>query len=532
MRSDYRDDPGPQRLGVADAQRRLPHQPPAARRHAPLRRRRRGRPGRRRRRRRRQRPHPAAGPRRLARRRAWTPGRSGTPTPTGSATNAARTPCTGPTRARSAAQTRCRWGPTTPAAASAARWSTTPATPPASTRPTSTPSPPTGSAPTGPSATTTSSRTTSRSRPNCRSPGRTGPGATRTATRTSPHPVGGNGEIFLRGAAAAGIDSPGRPGRDPQRPLRQPAALHLPRLLPAGLQGQRQGQPADHPHPRRPRPRRRDPPRQPRHPGRSSTTAPAAVTGVTYLPRRRGAPPAGPRGRRRRLLHRNAAAAAAVGHQPLPGRAGQRPRPGRPLPDGAGRPADRRPVRRRDPDVQGAAAGGQQRTVLRDRPDQALQARLVHPDRQPAADHLGRTRYRPRTLGRTAARVHARLRALGHPRRALRITCPNPTTGSPWPTRRTATACPSRTSPTAKCDNDKQLIQAATRRRWRPSCTPPAPRRSSPSTATPTWSAAPGWPPAPEDGVVDADHRVFGVAEPLHRRRQRRCPPRAPPTPR
>ena len=41
-----------------------------------------------------------------------------------------------------------------------------------------------------------------------------------------------------------------------------------------------------------------------------------------------------------------------------PGRAGQRPRPGRPLPDGAGRPADRRPVRRRDPDVQGAAAGG------------------------------------------------------------------------------------------------------------------------------------------------------------------------------
>ena len=45
------------------------------------------------------------------------------------------------------------------------------------------------------------------------------------------------------------------------------------------------------------------------------------------------------------------------------------------------------------------------------------------------------------------------------------------------------------------------------------SCAPPAPRRSSPSTATPTSSAAPGWPPSPQDGVVDADHRVFGVAQ-------------------
>ena len=34
-------------------------------------------------------------------------------------------------------------------------------------------------------------------------------------------------------------------------------------------------------------------------------------------------------------------------------------RPGRPLPDGAGRPADRGPLRRRGPDVQGAAAGGE-----------------------------------------------------------------------------------------------------------------------------------------------------------------------------
>ena len=37
--------------------------------------------------------------------------------------------------------------------------------------------------------------------------GSTGPGATRTATRYRPHPVGGNGEIFLRGAEAAGIEA-------------------------------------------------------------------------------------------------------------------------------------------------------------------------------------------------------------------------------------------------------------------------------------------------------------------------------------
>ena len=100
-----------------------------------------------------------------------------------------------------------------------------------------------------------------------------------------------------------------------------------------------------------------------------------------------------------------------------------------------------------------------------------------------------------------------------------------PTTGSPSPTRPTGTACPSRTSPTPKCDNDQQLMRGRARRRWRPSCTPPAPRRSSPSTGTPTSSAAPGWPPDAEDGVVDADHRVFGVPNLLRRRRQRAAHP-------
>ena len=67
--------------------------------------------------------------------------------------------------------------------------------------------PTTASAPIGPSSTPICARTTRRSKPNSRSPGRTGRGATRTATPHHAHPVGGNGEIFLRGAKAAGIEA-------------------------------------------------------------------------------------------------------------------------------------------------------------------------------------------------------------------------------------------------------------------------------------------------------------------------------------
>ena len=55
------------------------------------------------------------------------------------------------------------------------------------------------------------------------------------------------------------------------------------------------------------------------------------------------------------------AAAAELGLAPVPRRPVQRLRPGRPLPHGAGRAADGGPVRRRDPDVQGTAAGGEHR---------------------------------------------------------------------------------------------------------------------------------------------------------------------------
>ena len=60
---------------------------------------------------------------------------------------------------------------------------------------------------------------------------------------------------------------------------------------------------------------------------------------------------------------------------------------------------------------------------------------------------------------------------------------------------------------------------------WRTSCRPPAPTRSSPSSATPTSSAARGWPPDERHGVVDADLPQLRRPQPLHHRRQRAADP-------
>ncbi len=75
----------------------------------------------------------------------------------------------------------------------------------------------------------------------------------------SPHPICGAAERAWAGAREARDRDARRAGRDRKRRVRQPTALHLPRLLPAGLQGERQGEPARHARPRRDRARRRDP---------------------------------------------------------------------------------------------------------------------------------------------------------------------------------------------------------------------------------------------------------------------------------
>jgi choline dehydrogenase-like flavoprotein len=68
----------------------------------------------------------------------------------------------------------------------------------------------------------------------------------------------------------------------------------------------------------------------------------------------------------------------------------------------------------------GAAARGLERAVLRDRPAAGLRPRVLDPDREPAADRLGRARARRRPLGYSAAGVHARLQPLDRLRRAVR----------------------------------------------------------------------------------------------------------------
>ncbi len=106
----------------------------------------------------------------------------------------------------------------------------------------------------------------------------------------------------------------------PTGTYRVPPPLHLPGLLPAGLQGQRQGLDPDHPRPRRPHPWRRDPHRvhgqhdrdRPGRPPRHRRALPAR--GARTLP-------ACPHGGRRRVRDRNAPAAAELRQPPFPPRA-------------------------------------------------------------------------------------------------------------------------------------------------------------------------------------------------------------------
>ena len=150
---------------------------------------------------------PAPGPGRLAGRRAWTPGPSGTPTATGSATSAGRTACTGPSPGRSAAPTPCRWAATTPAAASAARWSTTPATRRASTRRTSATYSEDGVGADWPISYADLRPYYEAIEAELPVSGQDWPWGDPHSYPYSPHPVGGNGDIFLRGARAAGIEA-------------------------------------------------------------------------------------------------------------------------------------------------------------------------------------------------------------------------------------------------------------------------------------------------------------------------------------
>ncbi len=75
----------------------------------------------------------------------------------------------------------------------------------------------------------------------------------------SPHPVSEAAVGPVARCPSHGDQDARRTGRHSQRDLREPPALHLPGVLPPGLQGQRQGQPLCHSPARCPGPRRRGP---------------------------------------------------------------------------------------------------------------------------------------------------------------------------------------------------------------------------------------------------------------------------------
>ena len=209
------------------------------------------------------------------------------------------------------------------------------------------------------------------------------------------------------------------PGVDHERRLRQPAALHLPRLLPAGLQGEREGEPADHAPAGRDRARRGGAGRLDGRRG-SRSTSERPLHRRHLRPRRRASTSSGPTPSRSAATRSRRRGCCSTRRAALPERARQRRGPGRAVRDGAGRDAGRGALPGAAADVQGAAARGLVGAVLRDRRVARLRARVLDPDDLAAADRLGRARARRGPLGAVAARVHARLQPLDGARRAVR----------------------------------------------------------------------------------------------------------------
>ena len=228
--------------------------------------------------------------------------------------------------------------------------------------------------------------------------------------------------------------------------------------LPAGLQGQREGQPLRHPSARRARARRRDPRRQHGRAGRDRR-------------RRRPARRVSPTFARARSAERfqRAVAVAVCGYSI------ETPRlllhsTSKRFPNGLGNNEDQvgRYVM-----VQGASqtAGRfpEEQRMYKAPPPEVSSEQFYETDEargfargfsiqtvSPAADRLGRARARRRPLGPGAARVHARLQPLGDDRRAQRAATP---AREPRHARRgdgRTTGCRSRVSTTAACENDKR----------------------------------------------------------------------------
>ena len=382
----------------------------------------------------------------------------------------------------------------------------------------------TGSARTGPSTTPTSNRSTRRSSRNCRSPGRTGPGATRTPTPTTPHPVGGNGEIFLRGAKAAGIQARVGPvaipnGRFGNRPhciyrgfclqgckvnaKASPLITHIPDALAHGAEIR---------------------------PDSMVTRVvvddrTGAVTGVNYLRAGRRALPARPRGRRRRLLHRNPAAAAAVGDRAATrdGLGNEHDQVGRYLmvqgaPQTAGRFDDEiRMYKAPPPEVSSEQFYETDPTKPYQR---GWSIQTVSPLPITWAEHVTAQGHWGAPL-REYMRDYVHWATLG----ALCEYLPQPDNRVTLAEEKDRHGLPVAHFSYSQCDNDKQLTKAAT-------ASMETILQAAGATEVMTIDryahlvGGARMAARAEDGVVDRDHRVFGSPEPLHRRRQHPAHPR------
>ena len=250
------------------------------------------------------------------------------------------------------------------------------------------------------------------SRPSCRSPVRTGRGAIRTATRTRRIRSPPARSARATGARAAGIEirvgpvaiANGAFGNRPHCIYRgfclqgckvnakaSPLITHLPDAIEHGVEVR-----ADSP-------RRLD---------RARDGQPGARRRLP--PRRRGAAAARRRRRGRRLFDRDAAAAAALDQLALPERDRQPGRPGRPLPDGAGRAAGRRPL-------PGAA-----RACTRGRRRRSAPSSSTRPTRRAGS----RAASRSRPSVRSRSRGPSTCSPTGTGDRRCASTCATTTTGS------------------------------------------------------------------------------------------------------
>ncbi len=325
------------------------------------------------------------------------------------------------------------------------------------------------------------------------------------------HPIAGGAERGPGRRAQARDRDARRSGRDHERRVRQPSALHLPRLLPAGVQGQRQGVAARHPHPRRDRARRRDP-RRLHGAGIEVDDSSGRVTGVRYI-----------RDGRERFQRAEAVAVAgysietprlllnSISRRFPHGLANDNDQVGRCVmvqgaPQVAGRfPDEMRMYKAPPPEISSEQ-------FYETDPSARVRARLLDPDRRAAADRARRARARPTATGG----------------RRCASTCATTTTGtrsascpSSCRCRRTA----SRSSPSVtdrngmpvarmdytQCENDRKNIAFAKQTLHDIFEAGGSPGRARRSTATPTSSAGAGWDRDPERSVVDSDHRAWEV---------------------